>query len=54
MDDEYPTSIRLTKQLKSDLVKLTRAQGCSLKWLVAHILEEWVKRKKEENARPGN
>jgi predicted HicB family RNase H-like nuclease len=46
---DLPTSIRLDPQLKKDLVKYAKAQGCSLMWLVADILTRWNAWKKEQD-----
>ena len=43
----YPTSIRLTHELKADLVKYAKVQGTTVVWLVQHILEQWVEWKKQ-------
>jgi hypothetical protein len=36
------TSIRLDSKLKSELLKRSKAQGCSMKWLIADILAKWL------------
>ena len=41
-----PTSIRLEPALKATLVKQAKTQACSLTWLIADILQQWVKWKK--------
>ena len=41
-----PTSIRLEPDLKASLVEQARAQACLLTWLIADILQQWIKWKK--------
>ena len=41
-----PTSIRLEPALKATLVEQAKTQACSLTWLIADILQQWVKWKK--------
>jgi predicted DNA-binding ribbon-helix-helix protein len=48
MPDDFPTSVRFSKQLKADLKKWAKEQGCSVTWLVANLLERAVERRKEE------
>jgi len=48
LSDDYPTSVRFSKQLKADLKRFAKEQGCSVTWLLNHIAEEWVEHKKQE------
>jgi hypothetical protein len=48
LPEDYATSVRLPSSLKSDLRKTAKAQGCSVTWLVVHILEQWFAQKKAE------
>jgi len=45
----YPTSIRPSKETKAYLKKVCEAQGCSMMWLINHILLEWIKWHKDKN-----
>ena len=49
MSDDHATSIRIPKQLKGDLAKITKAQGCSMNWLIVDVLSKWVGWKKEQD-----
>lgn len=47
--DEFPTSVRLSRQLKADLVKYAKLDGFSLTGMVASILEKWTAWRKEQD-----
>jgi predicted transcriptional regulator len=49
MPDLFATSVRLPAQLKADLVKIAKAQGCSITWLINDVLGKWVVWKKEQD-----
>ena len=42
MAKDRPTSIRLSRELKADLIRYAKAQGCSLMWLVEYALNQYV------------
>ena len=46
--DDYPTSIRLPRELKKDLQEEAKAQRHPLSLLIVHILEQWIKWKREK------
>jgi len=48
LPDNHPTSIRLDRSLKVELVKFAKAQGCSVTWLIADILRKWAAWKKAQ------
>lgn len=48
MPEEHPISLRFPKQLKADLVKFAKAQGCSLNWLMNDIARKWIEWKKKQ------
>lgn len=48
MSDDLPTSIRLSKALKTDLQRFAKAQGTSITWLIRHVLEQWIDWRKKQ------
>lgn len=51
MPTELPTSFRLTRELKDDLIRFAKAQGTSVSWLIKFICEQWVAAKKKEEGK---
>jgi len=42
MPKDLPTSIRLSRQLKEELLKAARLQGYSLSRLIARVLQQYI------------
>ena len=45
---DYPTSVRLTRELKAALLRYAKAQGTSVNWLISYICRQWVEIKDAE------
>jgi len=43
MPNVHPTSFRPSSEIKAYLKKVCEAQGCSMMWLLNHIIETWIK-----------
>jgi hypothetical protein len=46
---EFPTSIRLSRQLKADLLRYAKLDGFSLTALITEILGKWAAWRKEQD-----
>ena len=45
MPKDYPTSIRLSAEVKLGLMRAARAQGTNVTWMVEHVCKEWLAQK---------